>query len=174
MCVCVCLGICGASNWRGAAALGAHMYRCHQLGRWSMPSCWMDPPCVYVYTLPLMVLCPAQPEGGAGWSRWCCLCFVDTLTDHLWPARPAVCLCMYICGSCVCSVCGACWEYIFSLTTSWTCGHRVAAALPPSSCQIQHDILYHDIFGISIDIFLNFEIPNIQIPNSSNRTNTSF
>ena len=49
---------------------------------------------------------------------------------------------VYVCVLCACP----CWEYIFSLTTSWTMSHGRSAASPLSGCWIQHDKFSSNIF----------------------------
>ena len=122
---CVCVSVwemVRTSSWSRAAASGAHMPKCQQLGRlgsrgscWAdgvcEPSCWKQPPCTYAYThiFPLVDLLPPQPETGAGWGCWCCPCLCDCSVCLGYLSRwQCIHVSIYICGIYMCLLC-VCW-----------------------------------------------------------------
>ena len=152
-----------ASNCRGAAASGAHISSCQQLGRlgcsgqlWGRLHIWAQLLEVSTSYIPvdissLMDLHPALPERGAGWGRWCCLssCECSVCLPVIGAASHVYIHVVYMCVPCACAY----REYICSLATGWTWGHEAAAASPLSG--------WHGIFSsnwIDYQTILDFSL----------------
>lgn len=113
--LCVSETVC-TSKWRGAVALGIHMSRCQQLGRWiqeqllgrlNVLSQLLEGKIIHI-SICIITSGPllARRQSKAGWGQWCsvCLCecsvclFMVCLASYVY-----MCICdIHVCSQCIC------------------------------------------------------------------------